>query len=405
MKQELPLAVALLAAGSLLWLTQLAEPAKSSGVVRDSNESLKEFVGREQADRQRLPRLTEPEIALPIRGYRDRRGMTEELNEESLVNSGVALAAYEEEIPPPGRQEEISSLVQRRSVTNGEFAETHQSANRFLLDVSNSLAYSNPFEVDIEMTGWIFDQEVAANGKYYQMGQGTQKSSLVLKFANKSNPVLIHQLCDGEIVFKLQKFSDSGLADRKDSLEFVNLDELRASMAETTSALVPTGWVASGGIACTIRHLSAAFDFEEKQQQSNGDVVLRGILNTETVAQLTGKAMPVEELAWASLPSHFPHSVEVTFSKHSTLSYVPKRMSFSRFSSRGNNLAKTELKLINIEFSKIEELTNLSDSSFKANYIAVEKVDVTEDYIDRIKKFGFLSESQSAEKSNETFER
>jgi hypothetical protein len=405
MKQELPLAVALLAAGSLLWLTQLAGPAKSSGIVLDSNEPLMEFVGQGQADRQRLPRLTEPEIALPIRGYRDRRGVAKELKAESLFNSGVALAAYEEGIPTLGRREEASSLVQKRSVAKQEFAETRQSANRFLSDVSNSLAQSNPFEVDIVMTGWIFDQEVAANGKYYQMGQGTQKSSLVLKFANESNPVLIHQLCDGEIVFKLQKFSDSGLVDRKDSLEFVNLDELKASMADMTNALVPTGWVASGGIACTMRHLSAAFDFEEKTQQSNGDVVLRGVLNAETVAQLTGEAMSAKDLAWASLPSHFPHSVEVTFSAHSKLSYVPKRMSFSRFSSSGSNLTKKELKLINIEFSKIEELTNLSDSSFKANYIAVEKVDVTEDYIARIKKFGFLSESQSAEKSNETFER
>ena len=37
--------------------------------------------------------------------------------------------------------------------------------------------------------------------------------------------------------------------------------------------------------------------------------------------------------------------------------------------------------------------------------IDVEKVDVTADYIARMKKIGFSSESQSAEKSNETFER
>ncbi|MDA7906114.1 hypothetical protein N9B43_04355 [Mariniblastus sp.] len=405
MKQELPLAVALLAAGSLLWLTQLAGPAKSSGVVLDSNESHIEFVGQGQAELQRLPRLTDPEIALPIRVYREREVLTERLGKGSRVNSQVAQVTYEEEIPQAVRQEETSSPVRKGSVTGRELAKVSQSARRFLLDVSNSLAHSMPFEVDVSMTGWIFDQEVAANGKYYQMGQGTQKSSLVLEFANKSNPVLIHQLCDGKIVFKLQKFSDSGLVDRKDSLEFVNLDELRASMADTTSAMVPTGWVASGGIACTMRHLSAAFDFEEKKQQANGDVVLRGVLNAETITQLTGKALTTEEPAWASLPSHFPHSVEITFGVNSTLSYVPRRMSFSRFSNLGSKSAKKELKLINIDFSRFQELTNLSDSSFRANYIDVEKVDVTEDYIARIKKFGFSSESQSAEKSNETFER
>jgi hypothetical protein len=80
-------------------------------------------------------------------------------------------------------------------------------------------------------------------------------------------------------------------------------------------------------------------------------------------------------------------------------------MSFSRFSSRGSRAAKEELKLINIEFSSFQLLTNVSDQSFSANYIDVEKVDVTHDYIARIQKISLASESQSAEKNNETLER
>tara|TARA_B110000495_G_scaffold184051_1_gene180818 strand:+ start:3153 stop:4358 length:1206 start_codon:yes stop_codon:yes gene_type:complete len=401
MKQELPLAVALLAAGSLLWFSQLAEPAKSSGLVLDSTESLTQG----QTDLGQLPSLIDPNIALPIRTYRDRGVLVDDSNNENRVNSQVARATYEEDLPLPLRQEETSSVVRRRSVAKGGVTAASQRARRFLLDVSNSLAHSMPFEVNVSMTGWIFDQEVAANGKYYQMGQGTQKSSLVLEFANHSNPILIHQLCDGKIVFKLQKFTDDGLVDRQDKLEFVNLDEIRASMTNTTSALVPTGWVASGGIACTMRHLSDAFDFEEKKQQSNGDVILKGVLNVETVTQLTGNASTSEERDWGSLPTHLPHSVEVVFGVDSELSYVPKRMSFSRFSSRRSGAAKEELKLINIEFSSFQLLTNVSDRSFSANYIDVEKVDVTHDYIARIQEISLASESQSAEKNNETLER
>jgi len=85
------------------------------------------------------------------------------------------------------------------------------------------------------------------------------------------------------------------------------------------------------------------------------------------------------------------------------LSYVPRRMSFSRFPNRESQMANKEL--INIGFSRFQVLTDLSDDSFRAKYIDVEKVDVTADYIARMKKIGFSSESQSAEKSNETFER
>ena len=80
-------------------------------------------------------------------------------------------------------------------------------------------------------------------------------------------------------------------------------------------------------------------------------------------------------------------------------------MSFSRFSSRRSGAAKEELKLINIEFSSFQLLTNVSDRSFSANYIDVEKVDVTHDYIARIQEISLASESQSAEKNNETLER
>ncbi len=405
MKQELPLAVALLAAGSLLWLTQLAEPANSSGPVLASEGSLSESVEQGLPELQQLPRLVDPNIALPIRVYRDRGVRAEGAIKVDSRNSWVALMAYQKEIPAAVRQEETSSVVRKGSGPNEEFIDGSHSARRFLLDVSNSLANSMPFEVDVSMTGWIFDQEVAAVGKYYQMGQGTQKSSLILEFANKSNPVLIHQLCDGQIVFKLQKFSGGSLVDREDTLEFVNLDELRESMTDATSAMVPTGWVASGGIACTMRHLSAAFDFEEKKQQPNGDVVLRGVLNAEIVSQLTGKSSSSEGPDWSLLPVHFPHAVELVLGVDSTLSYVPKRMSFSRIASGDSQLANKDLKLININFSSFNLLTNIADDSFSANYIDVEKVDVTEDYIARIKEFGSSSESQSAEKSNETLER
>ncbi len=405
MKQELPLAVALLAAGSLLWLTQLAEPANSSGTVLASKVSISESVEQGEQELQQLPRFVDPNFALPILLYRDRVAKAEGSNKVGSNNSGVALIAYQEEIPAAVRQEEISSVARKRSAPLEGLAKGSYSARRFLLDVSNSLANSMPFEVDVSMTGWIFGQEVAAVGKYYQMGQGTQKSSLILEFANKSNPVLIHQLCDGQIVFKLQKFSDGSLVGREDTLEFVNLDELRESMADATSAMVPTGWVASGGIACTMRHLSAAFDFEEQKQQPNGDVVLRGVLNAEAVSQLTGKSSSSEGPDWSLLPVHFPHAVELVLGVDSTLSYVPKRMSFSRIPSRGSQLANQDLKLININFSSFNLLTNVADDSFKANYIDVEKVDVTEAYIARIKEFGSSSESQSAEISNETFER
>ena len=61
--------------------------------------------------------------------------------------------------------------------------------------------------------------------------------------------------------------------------------------------------------------------------------------------------------------------------------------------------------MINIEFSSFRLLTNVSDRSFSANYIDVEKVDVTHDYIARIQEISLASESQSAEKNNETLER
>ena len=403
MKQELPLAVALLAAGSLLWLTQLAEPADSNRAVLDTSASKSDSDIGEELEIPQLPRPVGRKIPLPIRGYHERGALEEVPNPESSIKSAIGLTTYEEEIPSTMWQGEPSPVFGKRSASEKSWSDYNSSPQRFLLEVSDSLANSMPFEVDISMSGSIFEQEVEAEGKYYQMGQGTQKSSLVLEFGSKSNPVLIHQLCDGNIVFKLQKFSNGGLVDRKDTLEFVNLDELRESVAGTTSALVPAGWVASGGIACTIRHLSSAFDFEEKKRQSNGDVLLRGVLNAKTVARLTGETGLTEQPNWEALPSHFPHAVELVLSMDSTFSFVPKRMSFSRFPNRDRQ--SENRGLINIEFSRFHALANISDESFRAKYIDVEKVDVTEDYIARLKEIGFSSESQSAEKNTETIER
>ena len=121
MKQELPLAVALLAAGSLLWLTQLAEPANSSGPVLASEGSLSESVEQGLPEFQQLPRLVDPNIALPIRVYRDRGVRAEGAIKVDSRNSWVALMAYQEEIPAAVRQEETSSVVRKGSGPNEEF--------------------------------------------------------------------------------------------------------------------------------------------------------------------------------------------------------------------------------------------------------------------------------------------
>ena len=379
MKQELPFAVALLAAGSLLWFSQSPESAKSSSPVSvessDSAGSQSTLVAAATA------------------------------NSES-DSSTVIRASFLEDDPREGSQKAVASDASVKTIgTDGVQASLrdprtfiHQESNsdslEMLASTSVRIANSQPLSSSIQVTGNMFDEVVSATGNYFQKGQGTSKSRMELNFGMLPNSPRVFQLCDGRFVYKIQSEGDQR------TFEFVDLIKIRESSGESGLGLSPTGWVATGGIASLFQHLASAFNFGAIETISDSQVVLRGSWDKHALQQIlksdgagfdsADSTIAPEE--WALVPLQVPHAVELVFRKDPQLGYFPKRVSFMKFSVEATSQKQSVRPTVTLEFSPRQPLANsdgspISDQFFVIDTSNLESVDLTQQYIARIESF------------------
>jgi len=320
MKQQLPIAITLLAAGSWLWISGNAAENRYDAV--------------------QLPREHSEAVATasPI----------QQTTEGS--NDTVQLAGYQTPIESP-----LEPAIANR------FPLSHQAASipadstepsetaAFLRSVGERLRNSTPFKTELRIEIEWSKQRYPISGQYLQPGQGSGQSKLELSLNNASTPVTITKICDGRFLYSHFRQNE------KQTLEFIDLARLGRS--HQSMGLIepnnPMSWISTGGMASVFENLAAAFEFAPlASAEVDGRAVctLEGRWREEHLIDLLRPAVEHKHLTpkiqWSRLPKQIPHSVRLKLANVPEFGWMPQSITF--FQSKVPNESRAE---VSSEFS------------------------------------------------------
>lgn len=401
MKQELPIAVGLLAIGGLLWL---------SGTWTSNDQP-------KAVQTQQTASTPDPE------------------------SSFVQQATYQAEISPSGQlpSKPVNPLIAEKDALGGEafdpqdlslpvkdFAtDSHVRSSstlstadflhaapdprsvEFLTGTCRRIANSVPFGMSMKLTGHLFDQNTAANGQYFQMGQGSHRSRLELEFQSGSEVANSFQLCDGRFVYRLQTFGG------KQQFEFVDLNRF-GEQTTASNSFTPSNWIATGGLASLLEQFNQCFNFGAPKQISTADqtqlTVIRGCWNETALRHTLGNqaaiVFPTESkirsrnaIPWNSIPQQLPHGIEVVFGNDALLGEFPREIRYLKFAPNPDGGAMRLKPMMTLQFSRPVETDQLAENMFVIRSTDIESVDTTDQYLAQVKSI--LAKRQAEKNSDE----
>ncbi|MFK7770201.1 MAG: hypothetical protein AB8B55_23525 [Mariniblastus sp.] len=409
MKQELPFAIVLLAVGSFLWLSQ-REPDDEAINAKESialavekaafGDEHAQQASSDLASKNANTRTAGADSAITGQSqvqqawYGDAKPKIKN-PDETLTAQAVVTAGYIE----AGEQSASSAVSQEAAVY--VHAVSNIDSVKFLAEVSKQLAGSPSFGASLILTGNLFEQTVTANGRYFQMGQGSGKSRIDLRFGETDDSPTVFQLCDGRFVYNLQTSGPSSIP----TFEFVDLMRVRETSGEQSQQISPTGWVATGGISSLFQHLASAFNFGEMETNGVDQILLRGSWDENALRRIVTTGNDIDlgtPIHWEKVPGQLPHAVEIVFEKYDQFGYFPKRISFQKFSIQEERVVMKPTVKLRLDSPK--SLPELNDRFFVIDSSNLESVDATDNYIERIQLFRALpfrpqptNETQKAE--------
>ena len=228
----------------------------------------------------------------------------------------------------------------------------------------------------------LFGVQLAAHGKYFQSA-ASKKTRMELTFDHPSSPHLILQVSDSNFVYTLRTDAN------KKRLEFIDLAQLENKDAMLASATIPTSWVVSGGMGETLKHYAGAFNFRQEASDDPTVMVFRGIWDPQALLNLVYSDMPAEErpgkVIWADVPSQIPHAIELVFSKHKTGLIQPQRIAFFTLEAvHGQPVAK---EVVQIRFEPMMLGMEMADGLFTLESLGFDASEMTEIYNQKIRSF------------------
>ena len=400
-RQELPIAVGLLATGGLLWLSgSWASNPESQAIETQSAASTTELQSSfvQQASYQAE---TSPNRQLPSKPVNPLIAEKDALDEEEIEPKDFSL---------PVKDFAADSQAQSgNSLSTADFlhAAPDPRSAEFLTGTSWRIANSIPFGMSIKLTGALFDQSTAASGQYFQMGQGSHRSRLELEFQSGSEVANSFQLCDGRFVFRLHTFGG------KQQFEFVDLNRF-SEQTTTTTSFTPSNWIATGGLASLLEQFNQSFNFGAPKQITTADqtqlTVIRGCWNERALRHTLGNQAAIvfpdkpkirsrNAIPWDSIPQQLPHGIEVVFGNDALLGEFPREIRYLKFASSPEGGAMHLEPMMTLQFSRPKETDELTENMFVIRSRDIESVDTTDQYLAQVKSI--LAKRQAEKKSNE----
>ena len=202
MKQELPIAVGLLAIGSLLWLSESWTANTQSQAIENQNTTTTSVSAVQPSFVQQAAYQAET-----VSGDQLPSKPVNPLIAEKDALDGEAIRTHDFSLPVKDFATD-SRFQTSTKLSTADFlhAAPDPRSAEFLTGTCRRIANSNPFGMSIKLTGHLFDQNTVANGQYFQMGQGSHRSRLELEFQSGPGVANSFQLCDGRFVYRLQSF-------------------------------------------------------------------------------------------------------------------------------------------------------------------------------------------------------
>ena len=384
MKQELPFAIVLLAAGSLLWFSQSKAEIDASIAKENTAFPVERAVFSTASNGEQLantPNKDDAGFNSAITNQQTHQawfGQEEESKKKRGVQQPVVTASFQS----VGDQSVNSSFTQ--DVAQYVHPVSNPESVEFLAEISKQLANSPSFGASLKLTGNLFEQTVSANGRYFQMGQGSGKSRIDLRFGDSADAPTVFQLCDGRFVYNLQTTGPNSIP----TFEFVDLMRVRELSGEQSQQISPTGWIATGGISSLFQHLASAFNFGEMQSNGDDKILLRGSWDENALRRIVTTGNDIDlgtPVHWEKVPVQLPHAVEIVLQKHDEFGFFPRRISFQKFSIHENRIVLQPIVTLKLDAPK--SLPEINDQFFVIDSSNLESVDATDNYIERIQLF------------------
>ena len=362
MKLELPLAVVLLAAGSLLWNAQRSQKSQPGSSPQPGQKAASDVIEPKNANMS----------------GQGRRGTPGE---------------------PPVAKIDSTSLDHGDRVGSASNLQATQLIQQSAANLLNSV----PLEANVRITIDMFQQPLVANGRYFQQGQGTKKARLEFSHGAGENAIKITQLCDGRFNFSKQTIGD---AKRLESLDLEKVAE--ASQPAAASFSNPGNPLSIGNVSSLMQNLSQWFDFEAPVQTELGGIsmlAIKGRWKPQVLKAFISDLVDVKFLEpninWSEIPPQIPHSVEVTLGNDQFLPLFPYRIVFRQ---NGETTHADDRRVLQLELFEVGKLNQLSDQIFNIDSEDIQPVDTTERYVQRIEQYNSMTDKsfQASKEVNAT---
>ena len=401
MKQELPIAVGLLAIGGLLWLSGTWTSNPESQVIEAQRTASTTELQSSFVQQATYQAETSPSRQLPSKPINPLIAEKDALDEEAVGPQDFSLPI--KDFATDSQAQSGNTL----STANFLHAAPDPRSAEFLTGASWRIANSIPFGMSIKLTGALFDQNTAASGQYFQMGQGSHRSRLELEFQAGEEVANSFQLCDGRFVFRLQTFGG------KQQFEFVDLNRFN-EQTTANATFTPSNWIATGGLASLLEQFNQSFNFGAPKQVTAADqtqlTIIRGCWNERALRHTLGSQAAIvfpdkpkirsrNAIPWDSIPQQFPHCIEVVFSNDALLGEFPREIRYLKLVSNPDGGAMRLEPMMKLQFSRPAETAPLTENMFVIRSRDIESVDTTDRYLAQVKSI--LAKRQAEKKSNE----
>ena len=358
MKLKLLLTFTLLAIAAMVWNYELNDRDLAGSPQNEVPVDMQTSVAEEQPKFTRLPQLVPP-IDYPS------------------DDPELQLANYLEPAPLQVRETENATFQ------FASYAPTEGEPANLLIQAADNLADSSPIRCRSRMKINMFDQQVIAQGRYFNAGQGSGQTRLDLKIELNDDMALeVNQICDGKFFYRIEQLGEV----RK--IEFLDLSEFNLENSDELPDN-PTQWLSHSGTISLLRNLGTAFDFAApaSQTMSGLNVLhLHGQWKPAAIENILNKRKHIDPetgaVNWRQLPEQVPHGVDVFLGNDDFQPLFPYRIVFFQFDP------ETDLKrpIVTMELFEVEKVAALSPDLFHVSGANSRQVDLSDAYQKRIQK-------------------
>ena len=406
MKQELPIAVGLLAIGGLLWISGgWGSTSSNDAPIQAKNTSgLTSFV--RQASFQEDESSVGSGVLIPQGDQLPSKPVNPLIAEKDAIGG---LAAGSQDFSLPVNDFATDSKVRDANASAADYlhAAPDPRSVELLTGVCRRIANSSPFGISLKLIGHVFGQDTVATGQYFQMGQGSHRSRLELEFNSGQEVAKSFQLCDGRFVYRLQTFGG------QQQFEFVDLNRF-TEQTSVSSAFTPSNWIATGGLASLIEQFNQSFNFGAPKQITTDNqtqlTVIRGCWNEtalrHTLGNQAGTVFPDQDkirsrnaIPWDKIPQQLPHGIEVVFGHDPIHGSFPHEIRYLKFAPNPDGGAMQLKPMMTLQFSLPIETDQLTENMFVIRSSDIESVDTTGQYLAQVKSI--LAKRQAEKNTSE----